>query len=70
MVVRAKTKIVDPLSEKLPGGRISVKIFYQEQELPTKCLEVIQLHSRPRGYIGVPVILFMVFDVNRYNRSH
>jgi hypothetical protein len=70
MVVRAKTKIVDPLSEKLPGGRISVKIFYQEQEFPTKCLEVIQLHARPCGYIGVPVILFMVFDINRYNRSH
>jgi hypothetical protein len=70
MVVRTETEIVDPLPEKLPSGRVSVKIFYQEQEFPTKCLEMIQLHARPRGNIGVPVILFMVFDVNRYNRSH
>ena len=65
MVMRADAEIVDPLSEKLAGGRISMEIFHQEQELPAKCLEMVQLNSGPGGHVGIPVILLMVFDVNR-----
>ena len=70
MVVRTDAEIVDPLSEELAGGGISVKIFYQEQEFPAKGLKMVQLHPCPRGYIGIPIILFMVLDVNRRNWPH
>ena len=70
MVVRADAEIVDPLSEKLARGGISVKIFYQEQEFPVERLKMVQLYAGSRGYIGIPVILFMVLDVDRRNWPH
>lgn len=69
MIVRSNTEIVHPLPEKLARRGISVKILNQELKVAAECPEVIQLNARPRGYIGVPVILLMVLEVNRRNRS-
>jgi hypothetical protein len=67
MVVRTYAEVVDSLSEKLARGGISVKIFYQEQEFPAERLKMVQLYAGSRGYVGIPVILLMILDVDRRN---
>lgn len=68
MVVRSNTEIVHPLPEKLARRGVSVKIFNQELKVAAECPEVIQLNACPRGYIGIPVVLLMVLEVNRHDR--
>jgi hypothetical protein len=68
MIVRSNTEIVYPLSEKLARRGVSVKILNQELKVAAECPEVIQLNAGPGGYIGVPVVLLMILEVNRHNR--
>ena len=68
MIVGSNAEIVYPLSEKLARRRVSVKILNQELKVAAECPEVIQLNTRPRGYIGIPVVLLMVLEVNRRDR--
>ena len=61
-------EIIHPLPEELAGRGVAVKIFNQEQKLTAEGLKMIQLNACSRGYIGVPVVLLMVLEVNRKNR--
>ena len=67
MIVRPDPEIIDPLSEKLSGGRIAVKIFYKELKPSAERLKLIQLYSGSCRYIRVPVVLFVIFDIHRSN---
>ena len=69
MVMRSDTDIFDLLLIKLAGWRIAVKIFHQELKLSTECLNIIELKPGSGGYIGIPIVLLMVLDINRENRS-
>ena len=68
MIMGPDAEIVHPLPEELAGRGIAVKIFNQEQKLAAEGLKMIQLDPCSRGYIGVPVVLLMVLEVNRKNR--
>ena len=70
MVMRANTQIFDPFLIKLAGWRIAVKILYEELELAAECLKIIELDPGSSGYVGIPIVLFPVFQVYRQNRSH
>lgn len=69
MVMRSETEIFDLFFIKLTGGGIAVKIFHQELQLPTKCLNIIELDSRSGGHIGIPIVLLMILDIHCQNRS-
>ena len=70
MVVRSDTEIFDSFLIKLAGWRIAVKIFHEELEFAAEGLKIIELDPGPGGYIGIPIVLFPVFQVYRQDRSH
>ena len=70
VVVCSDTDIFDPFLIKLAGWGIAVKIFHEELELAAEGLKIIELNPGPGGYIGIPIILFPVFQVYRQDRSH
>ena len=69
MVMGSNTDIFHLFLIKLAGRRIAVKIFHQELKFSTECLNIIELKPGSGGYIGIPIDLLMVLDIDREYRS-
>jgi hypothetical protein len=70
MVMRPETEVFDLFFIKLAGGRVAIEVLHQELKLAAKCLKSIELESGPGGYIGIPIVLLMVLEINCNNRPH